>query len=229
MKVGIMQPYFFPYIGYFQLIKAVDKFVLYDDVTFIKQGWINRNKILLNDKEFLINLILDGASSFKLINQTHVGKANKKLLKTIDLAYRKSPFFPDCYPIINDILLSEETVLSIFLENSIRKITSYLGIETEIVVSSNIVKDINKKGEERIIDICKCLKADTYINAIGGQALYNKEKFRNNNIELKFIQTQPIEYKQYQNEFIPWLSIIDIMMFNSKEVINQQLDKYTLI
>ncbi len=229
MKIGVMQPYFFPYIGYFQLIKAVDLFVLYDDVNFIKQGWINRNKILLNDKEFLINLILNGSSSFKLINEINVSQNNKKLIKTIDLAYRKSPFFFIVYPIINEILNSKESVLSLFLESGIRKITSYLNIKTEIVVSSNLIKDDNKRGQDKIIDICKHLNAKTYINAIGGQALYSREIFKENDIDLKFIQTIPVQYNQYQNEFIQGLSIIDLMMFNSKETINQMLDKYILL
>ena len=229
MKVGIMQPYFFPYIGYFQLINAVDTFVIYDDVNYMKQGWVNRNRILLKGEEHLFTLNLANASSFKLINEIEIGKKNGKLLKTIEQTYKKAPFFPESYSVVEEIVTFKESNLARFLENSIRKLASTLCIQANIVVSSKIEKDMSKKGIDKVIDICKTLNASMYINAIGGQDLYSKEVFAQNQISLKFIKSHPINYPQFSKEFVPWLSIIDVMMFNSLEEINLMLNDYELV
>lgn len=229
MKLGIMQPYFFPYIGYFQLINSVDKFVIYDDVNYIKQGWINRNRILLNGKDHLFTLYLIGAGSFKLINEIEIGNNKDKLLKTIFQAYSKAPFFKKNFPIIEDIFTFNDTNLGRFLENSIRCLCDCFHINTEILVSSKIDKQQKLEGQEKIIDICMRLNSNEYINAIGGQELYSKKIFNQNEIKLSFIKSKPTEYKQFNNEFVPWLSIIDVMMFNSLEQISQILNQYELL
>ena len=166
MRVGIMQPYLFPYLGYYQLIKAVDTFVIYDDVNFIKQGWINRNRILLNGSEFMFNIILKGASSFKKINEIEISGNNHKLIATIEQAYRKAPYFTEVYPVITNILLNKETNLAKYLTDSILAIIGYLGINVSFFVSSEIHKDALMKGDDKVIYICKQLKATHYINAI---------------------------------------------------------------
>lgn len=224
-----MQPYFFPYIGYFQLINAVDKFVIYDDVNFIKQGWINRNKILSNEKSLLFSLETIGASSFKTINQIYVGNNKKKLLKTFFYAYKKSKYFDVIYPLIEKIFLFQENNLSIFIENSIISISRYLGIQTEFVTSSTLNKNDNLRNQEKIIDICQLLNASKYINSIGGRTLYDKSAFEKNGIELSFLKPIISKYTQFKNDFIPNLSIIDLMMFNSREIIKTKLNEYTLI
>jgi len=224
-----MQPYFFPYVGYFQLIRAVDLFVIYDDVTYIKQGWINRNRILLNNQAYMFTLNLIGASSFKLINQIKIGNNKEKLLKTIEQAYVKAPHYKDVMPVLRDMFLNEETNLSRYLTYSILKVTQYLGTKTEIIISSEIDKQNELRGSEKVLHICQILNADTYINAIGGMELYSKENFRQEGIELLFIRSNPITYKQFHDEFIPWLSIIDVMMFNSKENIDVMLKDMELV
>ena len=232
MKIGIMQPYFFPYIGYWQLMNAVDKYVIYDDVNYIKGGWINRNHILLNGKSNIINLKMDGASPNKLINEVHVANDNiykGKILKTIEYSYKKAPFFDTVYPIIKDIIIYEEYVLSLYLENSIRVIAQYLEMKTEFILSSYLNKDNSLKGQDKVIDICNILGASEYYNAIGGIGLYNTQDFEMNCIKLRFLQTKLVEYNQLNNEFVPNLSIIDIMMFNSKEKIKEILDCYSLV
>jgi len=229
MKIAIMQPYFFPYIGYFQLINAVDKFVLYDDVNFIKQGWINRNRILLNNKDFFLTLQLSGASSFKRINEIKIGNNKDNLLKTIEQAYKKSPYFDKVFSIFESVLKNPETNLAVFLEYSIKTINNYLDIPTEILISSQINKKNELKGQEKVIEICKKLNTDDYINSFGGMELYSKENFLDQNIHLKFLKTNEIKYNQFNNEFVPFLSIIDILMFNSKEEVKGFLNKYTLI
>ena len=229
MKVAVMQPYFFPYIGYFQLINAVDVFAIYDDVNFIKQGWITRNSILVDKKKYNFILQVEGASSFKKIKEITIGKNNKKLLKTIQQEYKKAPYFRIVYPILQEILLSNENNLSKFLILSLRKIADYLQIDTVFIISSEINKKEELEGQDKVIAICKQLKATNYINAIGGQELYDKISFSRHQIGLSFIKTEPIQYAQFNNDFIPWLSIIDVIMFNSIEETKMLLNKYELV
>ena len=230
MKIGIMQPYLFPYIGYYQLIKAVDTFVIYDDVNFIKQGWINRNRILVNGSEHMFNIILKGGSSSnKKINEIEIEGNHSKLLRTIEQSYKKSPYFSEVYPLITNILTYEEPNMAKFLRYSLNMVMEHLKINTRVLVSSEIEKNNSLKGADKGIDICKQLKATNYINAIGGQELYSKEIFAENGLILNFIESKPIVYPQFKNQFIPWLSIIDVMMFNSVEKIQEMLDNYELI
>jgi hypothetical protein len=232
MKVAIMQPYFLPYISYFQLINAVDVFVIYDDVNYIKKGWINRNTILLNGKGFLFNIPLQEMSQNKAINQIHIeenSKWKKKLLKTITLSYKKAPFFAEVFPIIENIIEQEEKNLAKFITYSLTEICNFLSIKTNIVISSDIEKNNNLKGQHKIIEICKKVRGDNYINAIGGVVLYDKDVFLKCDISLSYIKSNTIIYSQFKNEFIPWLSIIDIMMFNSAKQIKNFLSQYDLI
>lgn len=189
MKLGIMQPYFFPYIGYWQLLSAVDKYVIYDDVNFIKGGWINRNRILNGEEIQYFNVQLRGASSFKHINQIEVEKNHiiqEKKKKTIWNAYHKSPYFKDVYPIISEIVSSEETNLAHYLEYSIEKICLYLNIYTELLVSSKLNVDNTLKWEEMVIAICNKTNSDIYYNAVGGKNLYDYKKFKEHGIKLFF-------------------------------------------
>lgn len=224
-----MQPYFLPYIGYFQLINSVDTFIYYDDVNYIKQGWINRNKIIINGEEFLFTLELDGSSSFKLINEIKIGNNRNKLLKTFQLAYKKAPFFNEIEPILYSIFNSEETNLSRYIIESNQKLIDYLKIDTKILLSSEIDKDNSQRGQNKVISICKNIGGEEYINSIGGEKLYSKEDFKNENISLLFLKSQKEEYRQFSSTFIPGLSIVDIMMFNSVTEINRMLGNYELI
>lgn len=232
MKIGIMQPYFLPYIGYWQLLNAVDKYVIYDDVNFIKGGWINRNKILMNNEGKLFNIQMQGASPNKLINEIEVSTNEvwkKKLLRTIENCYGKAPFYKDVFPIIKKIINCNESNLAKYIEYSIKIICEYLNINTKLIVSSSIIKDNSLKAQDKVISICKKLEANEYYNAIGGQELYSYNDFIQENIELRFLKTNYIEYKQFNNNFISNLSILDVMMFNSKIEINELLNQYELI
>ncbi|MBF4507150.1 WbqC family protein [Flavobacterium sp. JLP] len=232
MKLAVMQPYFFPYIGYFQLINAVDVFVIYDDVNFIKKGWINRNNILVNGEQFLFNIELKGASQNKLINQIETNynsQCKEDLLKTIRFAYAKAPFFKDTFSLVKRIIEHKEINISKLITYSLKEICTFLSIETQIIISSDIIKNNNLKGQLKIIEICKNLEANTYINPIGGLNLYDSEAFLQNNISLKFIKSSPIIYNQFSNTFIPHLSIIDVLMFNSPERIKDFLNEYEFI
>ena len=229
MKLAVMQPYFFPYIGYFQLINAVDTFIIYDDVNFIKQGYINRNSILQNQESNLFTLELIGASSNKKINDISVGNNTKKLLKTIRQNYSKAPFFQRVFLILEDILNNDQKELSRFLGYSLIKISRYLEIETNFLYSSDIKNDKSLRAQDRLIEMSKTLNATSYINSIGGIKLYDKEVFYQNNIRLRFLESNEITYKQFNNEFIPNLSIIDILMFNSKDEIRNMLIQFEML
>ena len=231
MRLGIMQPYFFPYIGYWQLMNAVDKYVIYEDVNYINRGWINRNQILINGKGKMINLQLHNASQNKLINEVEVFNETihrEKLLKTLESCYKKAPYYSKAFHIIKDIILQDEKNLAKYLEYSIRKISEYLCMDTEIVVSSTLNKDNSLRGQQKIVEICKILSADEYINAIGGKDLYSYEVFEDNGMMLRFLHTDSIAYKQFHKAFVPNLSIIDVMMFNSQEEIIQMLEECKL-
>ena len=229
MTLSIMQPYLFPYIGYWQLINSIDTFVIFDDVNFIKKGYINRNSILINGKVQQLTLELIGASQNKLINDIEVGNNSKKLLKTIKMSYKKAPYFETVFQILEDILNQEEKNLAKYIGYSLEIISNYLNINTKFIYSSDIKKDNNLKAQDKILDICKKLEATNYINAIGGQELYDKEKFNDYNINLNFLKTNIIQYKQFNSEFVAFLSIIDILMFNSKDEIKKMLNNYELV
>lgn len=232
MALAVMQPYFFPYIGFFQLVSAVDIFILYDDVNYIKGGWINRNNIILNNKKKLITLNLVASSSNKDINEIYVDNRNSKMLKTIKQTYSKAPFFETVFPIVEEILASclSTNTISAIAGHSLTKVAEYLNLETVFEYSSEKYSDTKGMDKaDRLIEICKRNSVDTYINAIGGMDLYSKGYFKKKNIDLFFIKNHIQEYKQFNNEFIPYLSIIDVMMFNSIEKINEMLNNYELI
>jgi hypothetical protein len=233
MKLAIMQPYLFPYIGYFQLLHAVDKFVIYDNIEYSKKGWINRNRILVNGKDEYFTIPLEKGSDFLNIDQRSLAptfqQEKSKLLRRISASYKKAPYFQEIFPLLETIMNSEEQNLFRFIQQSILSVCEYTGIETEITISSGINIDHGLRSQDKVIAICQAMKADDYINPVGGMELYSKEIFLQNDIALHFIRSNEIEYRQFDNEFVPWLSIIDVMMFNSKEEINKQLNSYTLI
>ena len=234
MKVAIMQPYLFPYLGYWQLIKSVDTFVILDDVNFIKRGYINRNSILVNNNVHMFSVPIDKPSQNKLIMDTKLKfsrNEKEKFLKSIYLSYKKAECFETVYDKLKKIVLFEENDLTTYIENSLIEISRYLGIETEFKRSSDIYTSYNVKGEQSIIEKCKNLGANVYINPIGGISLYNREKFLNEGIKLHFIQMKrdKIIYKQFSENFIDNLSIIDVLMFNTKDTILEMLDCYELI
>lgn len=231
-KVGIMQPYFIPYIGYWQLLNLVDEYVIYDDVNFIKGGWINRNRILINGQPNYFNIPMLGASPFKLINEVKVNNDEKliqKNLRKIIEVYKKAPYFNNVYNLIEDILTNRNDNLAEYIAYSMKRICEYLDINTKIIMSSDLKKDCDLKAQEKVIAICKELNATDYYNAVGGQELYDYDSFEKNGIQLNFLKTNNIEYKQFNNEFVPNLSILDVLMFNSKEQIKTMLNEYTII
>lgn len=233
MKLGIMQPYFIPYLGYFQLMNAVDKYIVYDDVNYIKQGRINRNNILINGQAHAVNILLDQASPNKHINEIRLLNSEfnmKKLFRSFELAYSKAPYFADVIKVVEEILFFRETNLALFLYNSFKVICNYLAIETELILSSSLDKDCGLKAENKVYHICEIMHADEYYNSIGGWELYNKDEFKKRGITLNFlVKDENIIYPQFGNEFVDNLSIVDVMMFNSIDKIKKMLLQYKII
>jgi hypothetical protein len=233
MRLAIMQPYFMPYIGYFQLINSVDKFIIYDNIQYTKRGWINRNRILVNGKDQLITLPIKKDSDYLNVVERELSeswsKDKDKMLNIIKSSYNKAPYFQETFELISKCVNNSETNLFNFIYDAINILNSYLDIKTPIIVSSTVEIDHTLKSQDKVLSICKSQNAEVYINSIGGVELYERKTFDQKGIRLNFIKSNPIQYKQFSSEFVPWLSIVDVMMFNSKEQIKNYLTQYTLI
>lgn len=231
MKLAIMQPYIFPYIGYFQLADAVDKFIFLDDAFFTKKGWINRNRIIVNKQIYLFSIPLKGISQNKRINELSLDNQNdwrSKLLKTIEQAYRKAPCFDSVFGIVFSVLNGQHTSISDLAVDSVVSTAKYLGIDVEFERSANTFNNSEFKGKARIIDTCLRENARTYVNAAGGRELYSRSDFCENGIDLKFLKTLPYSYRQFGTGFEASLSIIDVLMFNDKDEAKTLLHSYVL-
>lgn len=224
---AVMQPYLFPYIGYYQLVYSADNFIIYDDVTFIKQSYINRNSILINGEASRFSLPVLGASSNKFIKDLSYGSADK-LLKTIKQSYSKAPYYEDVIEIIESVLTNEDRHIAKINHLSISKVFEYLKIEKSIHFSSALDYDRTAERAERLIELTKNHGCERYVNSLGGQSLYEKSYFFNRGIQLNFIETKINKYRQLSDVFTPCLSMIDIIMFCDRYEIVEMLKKYEL-
>jgi len=226
MKVAIMQPYFFPYIGYFQLINAVDVFVVYDNVKYTKKGWFNRNRYLKNGSDALFTVPLRHDTDQLFVREREIADSfdRKRFLDQFRESYRKAPYFEDTFGLVRSVVLNEEKNLFRFLHASLGAVCRHLRIDTKVVISSAVPIDHSLRGTDRVIAICEEIGADVYINPPGGRALYNREHFSLHGIDLKFLSPTPFEYQQAGNPFVPWLSIIDVLMFNTLDATRHLID-----
>lgn len=228
-----MQPYFVPYIGYFQLINAVDQFVIYDNIQYTKKGWINRNRILVDGKDEYITLPIKKDSDYLNVDQRKLADSffdeKNKILRKLAYSYRKAPQYDVVYALMERILEKPEDNLFEFIYKSLLEICKFLEINTEFVISSTLPIDHGLKSQDKVIAICRALNAATYINPSGGVELYSCEPFKQNSIELEFLQTDSVIYNQFKNDFVGSLSIIDVMMFNSPVQIKKHLESFYTI
>ncbi|MCE7648612.1 WbqC family protein [Vibrio fluvialis] len=227
--IAVMQPYIFPYLGYYQLVNLVDVFVLYDDVNFIKGGYINRNNILVNGAAQRFTLPVPGASSNKKICELSFSLDAKKILKTISQAYSKAPFYSDVYPLIEMALQSEDRSIASVCQLGIKSVFDYLGVEKKIIKSTDLSYDRGASPADRLIEITKSFEDSIYVNSIGGQALYDKGYFYGRGVELKFLKMKSIQYTQSEAEFIPNLSIIDVLMWCEPKFVKKLLNEYVFL
>jgi hypothetical protein len=232
MKLGIMQPYFLPYIGYFQLLASVDQFIVYDNIKYTKKGWINRNRMLMNGTDSMFSLPLrKGFDSLNVVERELTADFDRtKLLNQFKGAYSRAPHFELTYPVLEQIVRHEDANLFRYIHNSILRLSEYLGIKTEIRISSEIAIDHELKSQDKVLALCKAVGADTYMNTIGGVELYAKDDFRIQGIDLQFIKARPFEYAQFGAPFVPWLSIVDVLMFNPLNTVRACINEnYELI
>lgn len=217
MKVAIMQPYFFPYIGYFKLINSVNKFVVYDNVQFTKKGWINRNRVLVNSRPHLFTIPVKGDSSVLNVQDRELAGESLReryaILKVVRNTYSRAPFFGKVYPFIEDSFLNSQINLFSFIHSSIVDLCRFMDIKTEIIVSSSLEIDHSLNSSNKVLAICKHLNAKTYLNSPNGKHLYQVEEFKKNEIDLVFQRDSFPRYRQFKKEFVPYLSIIDTLMF----------------
>lgn len=232
MNIAIMQPYFLPYIGYFQLLQQVDRFVIYDKIQYTKKGWINRNRMLRNGEPVMFSVPLKKASDYLDIRDRTVAEAYSatKLGQQIAGAYQRAPRFKQVMPLIQSLLSYESQSLFDFLHNNLTQVCAYLEIGTPIVISSEIEPPTELCNQDRVLDICQRMGASVYTNPIGGFELYQSESFAAQGIKLQFLQTSNVSYEQFSQPFQAHLSILDVMMFNTPEQIQAFLnDGYDLI
>lgn len=226
---AVMQPYFFPYLGYFQLIRAADVFVVYDDVQYIKGGWVNRNRVLMQGEARWLTLPLRHASPNRRIDQLEAPMQGRgKLLKTLHQCYARAPEFREVFPLLESIIMCEEINLARFLEQSLFRLCSYLEIHPRWLRSSELRKPFGLKGEERLLAICEAADITHYINLSGGRGLYSSKAFALRGKRLSFIQQGQVTYPQFTACFTPDLSIVDLLMFNGRETCGRILHKYSI-
>lgn len=232
MRTAIMQPYFLPYAGYFQLIEAADRFILCDDFQYTRHGWMSRNRFLRDGKDALFSLPIKSDSISKQIREREIADSfdGKEILNAFRNAYRKSPFFNQTIELVESIVHFPGRNLFEFLDNSIRKVCVYLGVKTPNGKTSEFLIDASLKKEDRVIALCGAIGTEEYINSIGGRELYSKERFENHNMKLSFLESKPLIYDQFGQEFVGSLSIVDALMFNPTVTVRSYLQtEYELV
>ena len=252
MIIAGNQSYYFPFLGYFQLINAVDRFTLYDNLDFSENRWVHHNRIKLrNGNIFTLSVPLINRTSSTLISDLTIfdaeGNRNwrRKTCKTIYDNYLRAPMFRRVFPLLEALINYPVQSVSALNTNSLVEICRYLNIDTTIQSGPDIYADIElrlsdskymeseypdiAKKDARIIEICRHEGADTLYNSMGGVGLYKKEIFLNYGIRVRFLKRKEITYRQPGDGFIPDLSIIDVLMYNDVPTISGMLEDYDLI
>lgn len=230
--IAVMQPYLFPYLGYFQLIAAADVFVLGDDLQYIRSGWVNRNRILHNHEAKLITFPLK-KDRFQLpINQRQLcdnfSDEAERLIGLITQCYTKAPYFAQVMPLIERLIRFPQQNIALYTEHAIREMCAYLHIVTPIMRGSDLILGKPTDKQDRIIRIAHTFEATTFINPEGGSVLYDRDHFARNGLLVRFFRMDPVVYRQFRQPFVANLSIIDVLMFNCVEQVQQLLSYYTL-
>lgn len=218
------QPYFLPYIGYFQLIADVDLFVLADNLQYSKGGWVNRNRMLQNGKDAMFTLPLNGdQGGVKTIGSCRLARDfdRTKILRRFEGGYAKAPCFRETFGLLEQIFDNPSGNLFEFVQASIRLVCDHLDIDTAFRNSSSLSVDHTLKGSDWVLAVCNAIGADRYINAIGGTGMYSREQFAMRGVELQFLRSRPYEYQQFGGAFVPWLSIVDVLMFNPRDLVSE--------
>ena len=229
-----MQPYFFPYLGYYQLIQSVDEFVIFDQAQFIRRSWITRNRILNAHKETVyINVPVCKApreTRIKDIRIDHEANWKEKMVQQL-LYYKAAANFRNVEKFVKEILSVKFDHISELNTFLIKETCKLFDIKTEITVLSEKYPEIIEANEadEWGIKVANALNATTYINAIGGKEFYDQQKYADNDLDIQFVKPQLESYQQFNHPFVPGLSIIDVMMFNEIDTIKEMINVHELI
>lgn len=229
-----MQPYFLPYLGYFQLVNAVDTFVFFDDVNFIKKGWIHRNQVLVNGEAHKFTIPLKDASQNKRINEVGLSGYNEwkaSFLKLVEHNYKKAPYYEAARGILEKILEKEHETIADLACESVKYIAERMGLRTNFNYSSKLDYDRSEgsDGQAKILSICKLFNAGMYINPQNGTELYDQAAFDSAGVDLRFIHMGEVHYNQFKKgKFVPYLSMLDVLMFNDINTVQALLDNYEL-
>ena len=226
MRVAIVQPYLFPYLGYYQLAVSVDRWVFFDDVMYIKRGYINRNYILLNGAAHRFSVPIREQSNLRAINEHYVILPFHKILKAIAQAYAKAPYFSHVFPMVASVLDGRETNIARIAGASLHAVLDYLGIGIQDSWSSAFSGHQHLKAQDRVLAICMTMGASEYVNPIGGVELYDEETFAARGIRLLFHRMRPVSYRQGDFPFVPNLSMIDVLMHNHPDRVTTLLREY---
>lgn len=230
--VSLMQPYLFPYLGYFQLIAASSLFILGDSLQYTRRGWINRNRLLVGGQPWQFSVPLEQGARSQAINQRLLSEqmrlTSQRLLHTIRHSYHRAPCYPQVFPLVEEILENPERNLAHFTEHSIRRICNYLEIDTPIARISDmgLAGDIDR--EQRLIHVVKRSGGNVYLNPEGGRHLYSPDVFHSHGVELRFLRMDEFSYRQFDDDFVPSLSIIDVLMFNQPDEMRRLLGRYSV-
>ena len=225
MQLAIMQPYFLPYIGYFQLIAAVDLFVVYDRIKYTKKGWINRNRMLVNGSDAMFSLPLKKDHDTLDVVEREIATdfSRDRLCQQIRGAYGRAPGFATTFGLVEQIVQHPDNNLFRYIHHALLAVCPHLGITTEIRVSSTVPIPEDARGQDKVLALCQALGASTYRNSIGGMELYTRQAFERAGMTLEFVRARPWEYPQFGQPFVPWLSILDVLMFNPLEQVRTQV------
>lgn len=232
MKLAIMQPYLFPYLGYFQLLNAVDRFVLLDDAAHIRRGWVNRNALAGRDarQPFVFPVAYAPRDAAILDVRLHEPEqAARRFMRTLAHLYGQAPFYGPVSELISGILSGGEERLALVIRHSLERIAAYLGIATPIVSAAERHGEIRSRGARRILDICRAEGATTYLNPEGGTELYDPAPFAEAGIALRFLHHRPLPYDRRGGVFLERLSIVDAMMYNAPEAFGPLLGACDLV
>jgi len=233
MTLAIMQPYLFPYIGYFQLMHAADTFLLLDDVAWINRGWINRNRILVQGQPQYLSFPVAGASQNKTIRELELVTPDgwkSNIEKTLIMAYKKAPQFEVFFPVLRSILYADIRNLSAYIFHSLHTLCQYMQLSVALLPGTGGYANAALKGQDRILDLCRQENASVYVNPPGGASLYEAGRFRHEGVQLLFLQPTLAPYQQRGvSEFVPALSIIDVLMNCEPAQVQQQLTQYQLV
>lgn len=229
MKLGIMQPYFMPYLGYFSLIDYVDKFILFDTPQFIRHGWIERNQILKLDKgTFYIKVPLRKHSREVSIKDIEINNEidwKRKMIAQFEHYKKKAPYYNEVMELLNGIFNESYHNIVDINHASLKSICNYIEIDTPIEIWSEMKVEIQDANapDEWALNICKALNADVYVNPPGGKSFFNKDKYDKSGVELCFLEFMPTPYEQVQKEFIPYMSVLDALLFCSPKQVRDMI------